>query len=222
MRLFSSLIFSLLIMFSTSLFAEEGNYSSGKTGDELALEIGLKAYRNRDYSRAHQILRPLAKRGIAKAQYKMGDLYYYGLGGVKEDYYKALEWYKKAANQGHAGAQFSLGIMYSLARGTSKDESVAEDWFKKSAAQNNSYAMAALGILYEGRREYVTALNWYIKSAKLRNRAAMYKIGYFYEQGRGLPSDRTKAIKWYRYAAKRGYGKAQQALQRLGVKGVKE
>ena len=214
MRIFPSLIFSLLMMFSTSLLAD---YGSGKSGDELALEIGLKAYRNRDYSRAYQVLRPLANRGNAKAQNKMGDLYYYGRGGAAQDYYKAFNWFKKAANQGHAGAQFSLGIMYSLARGTSKNDSVAENWFKKSASQNNSYAMAALGILYEGRRDYSNAITWYIKSAKLRNRAAMYKIGYYYELGRALPRDRAKAIKWYRFAAKRGYGKARKALRRLGV-----
>ena len=217
MRLISSLILTLLMMFSTSLLAEESNYGSGKTGDELALEIGLKAYRNRKYSRAYQILRPLAKRGMAKAQNKMGNLYYNGRGGVEKDYRTAFKWFKKAARQGHDRAQFSLGIMYSLAQGISKNDSVAEDWFRKSAAQNNSYAMAALGILYEGRRDYGTAIKWYIKSAKLRNRGAMYKIGYYYELGRALPRDRTKAIKWYRFAAKEGYGKARKALRRLGV-----
>ncbi len=30
--------------------------------------------------------------------------------GVQEDYYKAMEYYLKAANQGFAAAQFNIGI----------------------------------------------------------------------------------------------------------------
>ena len=32
--------------------------------------------------------------------------------GVKQDYIKAVEWYKKAAEQGYSRAQHNLALMY--------------------------------------------------------------------------------------------------------------
>lgn len=177
---------------------------------------GLKAYASKDYDIAYRIFRPLAQRGHAGAQNKLGDIFYYGYGSRQKDYARAFKWFQKAALQGHSNAQFSLGIMYSLAKGHAKDETEAEKWFKKASDQNNAFAMSALGILYERQRRYALALSWYIKAAKLKNTAALFKIGYFYEYGYGLPRDTTKAIKWYRLAATKGYSRAKRALVRLG------
>jgi TPR repeat protein len=41
----------------------------------------------------------LANEGSAEAQYKLGVLYNEGF-GVNQDYFKAFDWTKKAANQG--------------------------------------------------------------------------------------------------------------------------
>ena len=185
--------------------------------DPRQLKRGLQAYRSRDFYRAKKLLWPLARNGNAKAQNKVGNLYYYGRAGLNKNYRKAYEWFLRAAKQGLAEAQFSVGIMYSLGRGASRDDRLAEKWFLKSANQNNSYAQAALGILYEGKKNYPEALKWYIKSAKNKNTTAYYKIGYFYEKGRGISTDLGKAIDWYRLAARKGNRKAKKALSRLGI-----
>ena len=55
-------------------------------------------------------LRDAAARGDAIAQEQLGTMYYYGV-AVEEDYKKAAEWYRGAANQGSAKAQTNLGAL---------------------------------------------------------------------------------------------------------------
>jgi TPR repeat protein len=52
-----------------------------------------------------------AKEILGKAQNNLGNCYYRG-NGVAEDYSKAVEWYRKAADQGYAAAQNNLGNCY--------------------------------------------------------------------------------------------------------------
>jgi TPR repeat protein len=60
-----------------------------------------------DAVRAHiaaegvQGLRPLAEQGDAKAQFALGNLYYFGQGTL-QDYVEAVKWFRKAAEQGYA------------------------------------------------------------------------------------------------------------------------
>lgn len=57
----------------------------------MKMKKKMKRYRN------------AANQGDAKAQFMLGECYYYGK-GVNEDKDKAMEWYTKAADQGHSGA----------------------------------------------------------------------------------------------------------------------
>ncbi len=67
-------------------------FENGKVYD-TGLEI------KKDMEKAFEHYIHAAKRGHAKAQNKVGDMYYYGQ-GVKQDYNEALKWYRKAAAQG--------------------------------------------------------------------------------------------------------------------------
>ena len=53
-----------------------------------------------------------AAQGDAGAQYNLSYMYHHGQ-GVSQDYGRAVEFYRKAANQGYAHAQCNLGIVYS-------------------------------------------------------------------------------------------------------------
>ena len=73
-----------------------------------------------------------ANQGIAEAQNRVGELYYYGEGGVKQDYSQAMKWYLKAANQGNALAQINIGDLYYLGQGVKQDYSQAMEWYSKA------------------------------------------------------------------------------------------
>ena len=57
--------------------------------------------------------------------------------GVKQDYFKAVEWYQKAAEQGIAPAQFNLGVMYHNGKGVRQNYTKAKEYF--GLACDNKY-----------------------------------------------------------------------------------
>ena len=49
--------------------------------------------------------------------------------GVRQDYFKAVEWWQKAADQGDAPAQYNLGIMYQYGQGVKQNYTKAKEYF---------------------------------------------------------------------------------------------
>ena len=76
----------------------------------------------------------------AKAQFRLGELYFNGR-GVEHDYGKAIAYYTKAAGQGHAAAQYLLGAIYQEGWGVPKDLITAYMW-QKLALPHRDEAMA--------------------------------------------------------------------------------
>ena len=58
--------------------------------------------------------------------------------GVSQDYLKAAEWYRKAADRGYGGAQNNLAIAYGLGQGVPKDLIEASKWFALGAAHGDN------------------------------------------------------------------------------------
>jgi len=121
----------------------QSNTPADQDNSEMTFDDGVEAYDHQDYTKALGIWLPLAEQGNAQAQYRVGLMYFKGL-GVARDYALAMAWYRKASAQGNADANFSLGLMYSTGSGVTQDEFQAEIWFRKAAAQGH---MGALGTL---------------------------------------------------------------------------
>ena len=71
---------------------------------------GVAAIDKGHYRAALEELRPLAERGDAVAQYRLGWMYESGK-AVTPDEARAMSWYRKAADQGNAAAQVALGAL---------------------------------------------------------------------------------------------------------------
>src|SRR5262245_2712093 len=67
------------------------------------LEDADAAVKKRDYATAVRIIRPLAERGDARAQYTLGVFYDNGL-GVPQDRVTSYMWFDLSAAQGEEGA----------------------------------------------------------------------------------------------------------------------
>ena len=76
---------------------------------------GVDAYKKKDYKTAFEKWKPLAEKGHASAQQKLGELY------STQDHKEAVKWYRLAAEQGHAKAQHNLGSMYRTGKGVPQD-----------------------------------------------------------------------------------------------------
>lgn len=91
--------------------------------------------------------RQAAEKDLAKAQWRLGNLYYTGKGFGAPDYKEARAWYLKAAQQGVAEAQYNLGVIFENGQGIDPDRNAARYWYDLSAAQGNARARQALEAL---------------------------------------------------------------------------
>ena len=71
---------------------------------KAAFEQGKKFDKEKSRNKAAAAFATAAEQGHSEAQYKLGQYYRSGRGGLKKDAKKALEWFEKSANQGFVRA----------------------------------------------------------------------------------------------------------------------
>jgi TPR repeat protein len=196
-------------------------FSQAATADELT--DALIRYAMHDYPRAIEMLTPLADRGDAVAQTKLGLIYTRGEGVARDDA-AALGWLTRAAEQNQSEAQFELGVMYRDGIGTPTNGNLAMLWFGRATERGVPHAFNAIGEMYLGHQDvapdYAAALSWFLRGAQLDNAESLYNIGVRYALGQGVERDETEAYKWFDLAADAGIGelrsKAVRARQAIG------
>ena len=133
------------------------------------LDDAVIAAQKGDYAVAHQLLRPLAEKGDARAQFNIAYMYANGW-GVPRSYVEAVEWYRSAANQGLAIAQHFLGMAYAQGDGVEPGDAEAAKWFKRAAEQGHPPAQFILGVWYlVGKgvpKDPVQAYAWVVLSGR--------------------------------------------------------
>lgn len=102
-------------------------------------DTGCAAFDRGDYDRARAEWEPLAARGQAEAQFRLGCLYVFGQ-GVPEDHAMAFRLYRLAAEQGNADAQNNLGGLYAEGLGVEPDLVEAYMWLELAASQGHETA----------------------------------------------------------------------------------
>lgn len=120
-------------------------------------------------------LKPKAEAGDPVAQTAIGLHYQLGI-LVPEDYNKAVEWYKKAADQGEPNALVLLGL----------------DMERQYAESDGD------------DRWLVQALDYYEKAAEKDHPYGLYFLGRFYRDGRVVELDEAKAFQYFKKAEARG------------------
>jgi TPR repeat protein len=139
-RLTVPILFAIALAVSVSSAAAQGT-----------LDDAIAAYRSGDYVKALQIMRPLAEKGDATAQFRLGSMYAEGKGVVRDDK-AAFEWFLKAAQQGDPMAQYDTGASYAAGLGVAQSDEEAAKWFRRAADQGMPYAQLNLGLLYAAGR----------------------------------------------------------------------
>jgi TPR repeat protein len=171
------------------------------------LKEGYEALARQDYATAIKEYRPLADRGNAEAQYRIGRMYEFGK-GYPQDKARGIAWIRKAAAQNHADAQQELGFIYATGDGVKQDDVLAVAWFRKAANQGDATAQYNLGLLYaKGQgveKDYAQAIAWWRKSATQGNADAQFKLGVVYHNGDGVAKDEVLALANATIAARNG------------------
>ena len=175
-----------------------GNRTPQKEANEQAafdkqyLNRGLAAYYRGDYDAAAALLQPLADKGVSRAQFRIGYMYYLGRG------------FKRDRTEADRVIRAALPAI------------------KKFAEEGRTWAQSDLGSLYEDGlvlpRDYGEAVYWYRSSAEKGYPGAQTNLGIMYARGRGVTTSRRTAIEWFQRAAKQGDIAAQKNLEAMGVK----
>ena len=128
----------------------------------------VDAYKREDYKTSYKLILPLAKKGIAQAQYNLGVMYGNGK-GVAKDYSKAIKWWNLAADQGNGKAQYNLGLMYEKGKEVKKNFKKAAIWYQLASNQGHAKAQEKLSLLLNKTKEHLqenTASSRELKSLK--------------------------------------------------------
>lgn len=127
-----------------------------------------------DSVRASDLFRQAAEKGYAPAQNQYGFRLYNGLGGLKADPYKGLEWMEKAAMAGDPTAANNLGWLLMEGKDIRHDFEDAAFWLGKAADAGMPHAMSMLADLFrEGKGVEKDSL----KAISLYNRAIEAGLG---------------------------------------------
>lgn len=114
---------------------------------------------------------------------------------------------------GNKLAQFTLAQAFETGAGAPADPEKAVEWYIRAARPTRALLHAdpaPAGVGNYGRIEpRETGLDL------PGNPEAAYRLGLIYLEGRGVPADRDRAVRWLRRAAEAGHDEAAGALEKL-------
>lgn len=176
----------------------------------------------RNYEKAFEIYDQAAKKGSARAQYYLAEMYFYGL-GVEKDDVVGYQFYKKAAENGDSVACNRLGVIFDSGETVPQNYSTAFSWYKKSAEKGYMWGQYNLGdMYYDGRgceKDYSQAVLWFQKAADQDLPNAHNKLGICYDNGYGVQENDAKAVEYFKKAAELGYSWGQYNLGNMYYNG---
>ncbi|ORZ20807.1 hypothetical protein BCR42DRAFT_370755 [Absidia repens] len=161
----------------------------------------------------------------ARAQYKIGTIFFDGDAYTAADHDKALSWFIQSADNRNKYAQFIVGFHYEQGIIVSKNASMAKNYYLSSAQQDSPDAQAALGILLVDDRQFDTGLKWLHDAARMKNTRALVKLGTMHECGQGIAKDEHQALLYYKAACEQNDPSAHYLLglhYRLGTLGLSQ
>lgn len=168
-------------------------------------------------------LTEVALSGDIKAQFKLGERYYFG-DSVEINHAQAFNYFLLAAEGGDADAQVNLGKMFLNGDGVGKDKSDAFIWFQKAARQGNFTAQYNLGLMYyfgdSIPKDDIQALNYFRESADRGHSDSQCQLGLMYEKGLGVERDEKKAFDLFLKAAHKDNANAQFEVGRMYANGT--
>ena len=172
-----------------------------KKDERKAFLYYLDAVRNSKYSESEALkyLEKKAKEGNPYAQFSYGS-YYADFEFWPYDSRKAFYWFSKAAEKNHPAALNNLALMYIFGNGVKKDVKKGRELMLKAAELGIESAQECLVRLYSGyydvtESNYKEAFKWIEILVKKGSLSAKYNMGVCYFYGRGVPEDKSKAVK---------------------------
>lgn len=206
-----TLLIALLpcFIFADFNLCQEDNFSSQSI--TLLKEVGLCNEQN--ITKAINTLLPLAKQNNPHAEFILGEIYLYGIGGIPRNFHKAYEMHGKAYINGYKGSAVALGKMNILAQGRKQDCNKGIELY--SLAKEIPFSSYLLGIIYYsplcGDVNLTKAENYFKYAAENNHSEAQYYYVKLLDQ-RDSEKYKSDVEKQLNLSANNGYFKAQLTL----------
>lgn len=208
-----------LLVFSV-MKVRVGDNSAAGSSVRKSLEKASSYIKVGNYDAARRLVKNLAARGNAEAEYDMGQIGFpTNFDAASSDLDKAVLWYRRAAMGGNAHAQWFMGQLYydgqdHYENSVAKNYAKALSWFKRSFLSGNVDAALSIGMIYSNGGPGVDqdcdkALNWY-KRIENSNADDATKgdaesiVGAMYFTGKCIPRNYDKAGYWIQKAVAHG------------------
>jgi len=151
--------------------------------------------------------------------FKLGFEYETGK-NIKQDNFKATQYYIKSCEGNIALGCYTVALMYSYGIGVSnKDNKKAVSFYKKSCINGNGDGCYALAESYKNgigiEENFSKALELYIQSCRMNNGKSCFYLGQIYYDALNVPQDIKKAIKYFNKGCNRKNSKACVHLGRI-------
>ena len=207
---------------SEMLVSKQNKYVQMESSEGLTgWEKGMWEHTHKNYTLGRKLLEPYKDKDISKIQHAYGFMYQEGLGGLKKDFKKAVEHYKRAIKiDSYSPSLYNLSFLYKAGVGISKDMNKYFEVLQKSAKQGYVYAQFNLADNYHFERNGVSedfgkAYYWYQQASNQGLAKAARRIGWMYDRGEGFKRDAQKAFEWHKLATKRGNNHSRGDMIRL-------
>lgn len=142
----------------------------------------------------------LAEQGDNRARMQIGSMYYYGRGGVEQNYEEAIKWFKAA------GCYRKLGLCYLYGHGVEQNFEEAVKYFI-SAQDKDMLGECYLHGLGVERNVNKTIELWETAcKERCRNYDVMHKLAHLYGDGIEMEPNYQKALNWWYQLAENDSG----------------
>lgn len=154
-------------------------------------------------TKALALLTRAASQGYARAQHKLGNAFFSGI-GVEEDMALALKWYIVAARQNSTFSAYAAGRMLQYGFGAKRDDAAAAEWYKIAAGDSFEHfpdaADRLASMLFKGApglaKNVSMAIYLWQQAASQGLASAASKLADCYERGDGMEVSASEAQKW--------------------------
>jgi len=129
----------------TEFWLKDAARKATEENDRMSqLGLAVSQENKGNMSEAIKWYRKAAENGDHLAQYRLGNFYDKGEGGVQQDKAEAVKWFRMGAEQNVINCQYVLGLHYENGEGVNKDMDEAVKWYREAAKNGQRDAIDAL------------------------------------------------------------------------------
>lgn len=225
-------IFVLALSVLAVLATEDADVRAETAGNDFGwsveVDAALTLFENGDPQTAVHRLTPLADAGDADAQFLLG-LFFEGELGIEEDFCRALQLHKEAAEQGHVAAIASVGAFHVMGHCTTRNDEIGARYFLRAARLGHGEAAFALALFYVLNPDSIPsgsqgAVAWMERAWKLKQKTKFRNslvyvpelvAGSYFKIGEDVQIDLEKSERYFWSSAKQGSPLGQYYLGKL-------